>query len=204
MEALLHASPVAYAAATKCSKNFRRNTRKPVSVIVVARKNYKKEETRSFEPKPDEATAFFPQAVLLKEMKVEQDGQLLPEFADAEEMSVQHYEVVYLIHEKHAEEVAAVNEKVQTFLREKKGRVWKPNISTSSRTLRSNMYDDDEEEEEYDTEYDDDWDEENEMMDGYDDDNGDEDDGREYRHDTSGNVKTARNAKIEGSESRYR
>ena len=30
--------------------------------------------------------------------------------------TVCHYEVVYLIHEKHAEEVAAVNEKVQSNL----------------------------------------------------------------------------------------
>ncbi|XP_059457210.1 protein REGULATOR OF FATTY ACID COMPOSITION 3, chloroplastic-like isoform X2 [Corylus avellana] len=114
------------------------------SVIVRANKNHKnkKEDTHSFVPKQDEATGFFPEAVLLKE-KV-QDGQLLPEFADAEEQSLyetlmldlesetvleqmRHYEVVYLIHEKHEEEVESVNEKVQDFLREKKGKIWRVN-----------------------------------------------------------------------------
>ncbi|KAI4344753.1 hypothetical protein L6164_011944 [Bauhinia variegata] len=119
-------------------------SRQSVSLIVRARKNNKKEDTHSFVPKPDEATGFFPEAVLLKQKKVQEDGQLLPEFADAEEKQLyeslmlelesdmgvdqtRHYEVVYLIHEKHAEEVADVNEKIQTFLREKKGRVWRLN-----------------------------------------------------------------------------
>ncbi|KAI9123177.1 hypothetical protein K1719_006066 [Acacia pycnantha] len=116
--------------------------RKSVSVIVGARKKDKKDDSHSFIPKPDEATGFFPEAVLLKEKKVEEDGKVLPEFADAEERQiyeslmlelesdldvdqVRHYEVVYLIHEKHEEDVAAVNEKIQNFLREKKGRVWR-------------------------------------------------------------------------------
>ncbi|CAI0401492.1 unnamed protein product [Linum tenue] len=68
----------------------------------------------------------------------------MPEFADDEEEELydflnlelqsdlkddlmRHYEVVYLIHEKHAEEVDAVNEKVQDFLREKKGKIWRMN-----------------------------------------------------------------------------
>ncbi|XP_054790472.1 protein REGULATOR OF FATTY ACID COMPOSITION 3, chloroplastic-like [Prosopis cineraria] len=116
--------------------------RKSVSVIVGASKRDKKEDSHSFIPKPDEATGFFPEAVLLKEKKVEEDGKVLPEFADAEERQLyeslmlelesdldvdqmRHYEIVYLIHEKHEEEVAAVNEKIQDFLREKKGRVWR-------------------------------------------------------------------------------
>ncbi|KAF2310310.1 hypothetical protein GH714_007692 [Hevea brasiliensis] len=97
------------------------------------RKNNKKEDTHSFVPKPDEATGPFPEAVLLKEKKVQEDGKLLPEFADVEEQKLyeflnlelesqlkvermRHYEVVYLIHEKHAEEVGSVNEKVQEYL----------------------------------------------------------------------------------------
>lgn len=103
-----------------------------------------KEDTHSFVPRPDEATGPFPEAVLLKEKKVQEDGRLLPEFADAEEQELyefldlqlqsqlnvelmRHYEVVYLIHEKHAEELTSVNEKVQAFLREKKGKIWRLN-----------------------------------------------------------------------------
>ncbi|KDP27960.1 hypothetical protein JCGZ_19040 [Jatropha curcas] len=117
------------------------------SVIVGAKKNRnsKKEDSHSFIPKPDEATGPFPEAVLLKEKKVQEDGKFIPEFADAEEEKlyeylsleleselnaeerIRHYEVVYLIHEKHAEEVGKVNEKVEDFLREKKGKIWRLN-----------------------------------------------------------------------------
>ncbi|XAR57334.1 hypothetical protein NMG60_11025425 [Bertholletia excelsa] len=38
---------------------------------------------------------------------------------------MRHYEVVYLIHEDHAKEVESVNLKVQDFIREKKGRIWR-------------------------------------------------------------------------------
>ncbi|KAK6913654.1 Ribosomal protein S6 [Dillenia turbinata] len=113
------------------------------SVIVEAKKK-NKVDSHSFVAKPDEATGPFPEALLLKEKKVEKDGKLLPEFADAEEEElfeflnlqlesdqclerVRHYEVVYLIHEKHFEEVESVNTKVQDFLREKKGKVWRFN-----------------------------------------------------------------------------
>ncbi|KAJ8766405.1 hypothetical protein K2173_022464 [Erythroxylum novogranatense] len=81
-------------------------------------------------------------ALACRPKKVQEDGSLLPDFADAEEQKLyealnlemesqlkvgqmRHYEVVYLIHEKHAEEVSSVNEKVQDFLREKKGKVWR-------------------------------------------------------------------------------
>ncbi|RDX75068.1 rpsF [Mucuna pruriens] len=114
------------------------------SLIVSARKKDKKEDAHYAVPKPDEGTSFFPEAVLLKKRTVEEDGRLLPEFEDADErqlfeslmleldsdMNVEilrHYEVVYLIHEKHEDEVAAVNQKVQDFLREKKGQVWRLN-----------------------------------------------------------------------------
>ncbi|MFQ6652978.1 hypothetical protein Gotur_024606, partial [Gossypium turneri] len=116
-------------------------------LIVEAKKNKNndnKQDSHSFIPKPDETTGFFPEAVLLKEKKVQEDGRLLPEFADEEEQELyeslnlelqsalnlermRHYEVVYLVHEKHDEEVESVNEKVQDFLREKKGRLWRLN-----------------------------------------------------------------------------
>ncbi|KAF5738781.1 desiccation-related protein PCC13-62-like [Tripterygium wilfordii] len=116
------------------------------AVIVGAKKDNKnkKEDTHSFIPKPDEATGYFPEAVLLKEKKVQEDGRVLPDFADAEEEELfellnlqlqsesdvtqkRHYEVVYIIHEKHEEEVGSVNEKVQEFLREKKAKIWRLN-----------------------------------------------------------------------------
>lgn len=102
----------------------------------------KKGDSHNFVPKPDEATGPFPEAVLLKERKVEEDGRLMPAFADAEERELfealnlqlesdmdfdrmRHYEVVYLIHEDYKEEVEKVNNKVQDFLREKKGKIWR-------------------------------------------------------------------------------
>ncbi|XP_011019409.1 PREDICTED: uncharacterized protein LOC105122164 [Populus euphratica] len=121
------------------------------SVIVDAKKSNKnnnnkknKQDTHSFVAKPDEAIGPFPEAILLKEKKAQEDGRVLPEFADAEEEKLfeflnlelqselkverlRHYEVVYLIHEKHDEEVGSVNEKVQDFVREKKGRIWRFN-----------------------------------------------------------------------------
>ncbi|XP_021906983.1 uncharacterized protein LOC110821442 [Carica papaya] len=109
-----------------------RHGRQSLFIRVEAKKKDKsdKEDTHSFVPRPDEATGPFPEAVLLKEKKVQEDGRLLPEFADAEEQELyefldlqlqsqlnvelmRHYEVVYLIHEKHAEELTSVNEKVQ-------------------------------------------------------------------------------------------
>lgn len=101
-----------------------------------------KVDNHSFAPKPDEATGPFPEAVLLKEKKVQEDGSVLPEFADDEEQELfeflnlqmesdldvdqmRHYEVVYMIHQDHKEKVDDVNSKVQDFLREKKGRVWR-------------------------------------------------------------------------------
>ncbi|KAL2603804.1 30S ribosomal protein S6 [Glycine soja] len=118
--------------------------RKSASVVVSARRKDKKEDTHSSVPKPDEVTGFFPEAVLLKKRTVEEEGKLLPEFEDADERELfealmleldsdmdvdilRHYEVMYLIHEKHEEEVVAVNEKIQDFLREKKGQVWRLN-----------------------------------------------------------------------------
>lgn len=101
-----------------------------------------KPDTHSFGLKQDETTGPFPEAVLLKEKKVKEDGRVLPEFADAEEEELfeflnlqlesdlnleemRHYEVVYLIHQDHKDEVEAVNSKIQDFLREKQGRVWR-------------------------------------------------------------------------------
>ncbi|KAK1436897.1 hypothetical protein QVD17_02681 [Tagetes erecta] len=114
------------------------------SVVMAAKKNNdsekKKEDRHSFVARPDETTGIFPESVLLKEKVVQEDGQLLPEFADAEEQELyealnlmlesdldaeqnRHYEVVYLIHENFEEEVEKVNLKIQEFLSEKKGRV---------------------------------------------------------------------------------
>ncbi|PIN18111.1 Mitochondrial ribosomal protein MRP17 [Handroanthus impetiginosus] len=118
------------------------------SIVAAAKKEdkstnkRKKDDTHSFVARPDEATGPFPEAVLLKERKVEEDGRLMPEFADAEERELfealnlelesdlgvdqrRHYEVVYLIHENHKDEVENVNAKVQEFLREKKGKIWR-------------------------------------------------------------------------------
>ncbi|KAJ8445728.1 hypothetical protein Cgig2_026055 [Carnegiea gigantea] len=125
-----------------------RRTRRPL--VVEAKKGNEKENknknskpgTHSFGLKQDETTGPFPEAVLLKEKKVKEDGRVLPEFADAEEEELfeflnlqlesdlnleemRHYEVVYLIHQDHKDEVEAVNSKIQDFLREKQGRVWR-------------------------------------------------------------------------------
>ncbi|KAL1214434.1 Protein REGULATOR OF FATTY ACID COMPOSITION 3 [Cardamine amara subsp. amara] len=106
------------------------------------KKKSKKDDNHSFSARPDEATGPFPESIILKEKKIDEEGELLPEFADAEEKELyefldlqlqsdlneermRHYEVVYLIHEKHAEEVETINQKVQEFLKEKKGKVWR-------------------------------------------------------------------------------
>ncbi|CAH8337067.1 unnamed protein product [Eruca vesicaria subsp. sativa] len=116
---------------------------KPLPLVAAAKKKKsKKDDNHSFSARPDEATGPFPESILLKEKKIDEEGDLLPDFADAEEKELyefldlqlqsdlneermRHYEVVYLIHEKHAEEVERVNEKVQEFLKEKKGKVWR-------------------------------------------------------------------------------
>lgn len=101
-----------------------------------------KVDTHSFAPKSDEATGPFPESVLLREKKVQEDGRVLPEFADDEEQELfeflnlqlesdlnveqmRHYEVIYLIHQDYKEKVEDVNSKIQDFIREKKGRVWR-------------------------------------------------------------------------------
>ncbi|KAL8120370.1 protein REGULATOR OF FATTY ACID COMPOSITION 3, chloroplastic [Apium graveolens] len=123
------------------------SSQKLKSLVIVAAaskkdKNSKKVDTHSFVVKPDESAGLFPEAVLLKQKKVQEDGRLLPEFADAEEQElyealnlllesdldvdrVRHYEVVYMIHEKYVDEVESVDLKVQEFLKERKGKVWR-------------------------------------------------------------------------------
>ncbi|CAL5184252.1 unnamed protein product [Lathyrus oleraceus] len=118
------------------------NKPRSLSLVTNATNKDKKQDSHSFVPKLDEVTGFFPESVLLKKKEVEEDGKFLPEFEDEDERKLyeslalevetdmdvellRHYEIVYLIHEKHEEEVASVNEKVQEFLREKKGRVWR-------------------------------------------------------------------------------
>ncbi|CAN4106307.1 unnamed protein product [Withania somnifera] len=114
------------------------------SVVASASNKLKKNksDSHSFVPKPDESTGPFPEAVLLRERKVQEDGRLLPDFADAEEEELfealnlqlesnlnveqmRHYEVVYMIHEDREDEVESVNAKVQEFLKEKKGKLWR-------------------------------------------------------------------------------
>ncbi|CAD6267460.1 unnamed protein product [Miscanthus lutarioriparius] len=101
-------------------------------------------DTHSFAPKAGESAGLFPEAVLLRKKMVREDGQVSPEFADADEeklydfLNIQlesdlnlkrmrHYEVVYLIHEDRIEEVENVVSKVQDFIRDKKGRIWRLN-----------------------------------------------------------------------------
>ncbi|KAL7123731.1 hypothetical protein ABFS83_14G002400 [Erythranthe nasuta] len=115
------------------------------AIVAAAKKDNKKgkkEDAHSFVAKPDESTGPFPEAVLLKQRKVEEDGMLMPEFADVEERELfealnlqlesdmdfdlmRHYEVVYLIHEDHKEQVENVNIKIREFLKEKKGKIWR-------------------------------------------------------------------------------
>ncbi|KAG2317734.1 hypothetical protein Bca52824_020856 [Brassica carinata] len=120
----------------------RRGSKSLPLVAAAKKKKSKKDDSHSFSARPDEATGPFPESILLKEKKIDEEGDLLPEFADDEEKELyefldlqlqsdlneermRHYEVVYLIHEKFAEEVESVNEKVQEFLKEKKGKVWR-------------------------------------------------------------------------------
>ncbi|CAN7112247.1 unnamed protein product [Brassica rapa subsp. narinosa] len=120
----------------------RRGSKSLPLVAAAKKKKSKRDDNHSFSARPDEATGPFPESILLKEKKIDEEGDLLPEFADDEEKELyefldlqlqsdlneermRHYEVVYLIHEKHAEEVKSVNEKVQEFLKEKKGKVWR-------------------------------------------------------------------------------
>ncbi|ESQ48211.1 hypothetical protein EUTSA_v10021204mg [Eutrema salsugineum] len=120
----------------------RRGSKSLPLVAAAKKKKSKKDDNHSFSARPDEATGPFPESILLKEKKIDEEGDLLPDFADAEEKELyefldlqlqsdlneermRHYEVVYLIHEKHAEEVESINEKVQEFLKEKKGKVWR-------------------------------------------------------------------------------
>ncbi|KAG9457768.1 hypothetical protein H6P81_002276 [Aristolochia fimbriata] len=110
--------------------------------LVIAAAKKKKVDTHSFVPKPDEATGPFPEAVLLKRREIQNDGNALPEFADAEEEKlfeilnlqlesdlnverIRHYEVVYLIHEDCLEEVPRVISKAEDFIKEKKGKIWR-------------------------------------------------------------------------------
>ncbi|KAL9240616.1 hypothetical protein vseg_014814 [Gypsophila vaccaria] len=132
---------------TNNNNNFiRRNSSRRRSLIVEAKKGFgninNKLDSHHFSPKLDEAIGPFPEALLLREEKVQEDGSVLPEFADDEEEELfeflnlqlesdldadqmRHYEVVYLIHQDHADKVADVNTKIRDFLKEKKGRVWR-------------------------------------------------------------------------------
>ncbi|KAF5198608.1 30S ribosomal S6 [Thalictrum thalictroides] len=129
-------SPCSFSTRKLCVKG------KDRKLVIVEAKKKKKSDSHSFVSKPDEATGPFPEAVLLKEKKLQEDGRVLPEFADADEEKLfeflnlqlesdlnleqmRHYEVVYLIHEDHKEAVGSVNTKVEEFIKENKGRIWR-------------------------------------------------------------------------------
>ncbi|BBG93039.1 Translation elongation factor EF1B/ribosomal protein S6 family protein [Prunus dulcis] len=114
------------------------------SVIVGAKKNNNKEKKKndnhSFVSKPDEATGLSLKLCCLKRRKFRKmvnfslsllTQKKVYEFlklqlqSDLNEERMRHYEVVYLINEKHVEEVGSVKEKIQGFLREKKARIWR-------------------------------------------------------------------------------
>ncbi|KAG2271735.1 hypothetical protein Bca52824_066290 [Brassica carinata] len=114
---------------------------KPLPLIAAAKKKKsKKDDNHSFSARLDEATGPFPESILLKEKKIDEEIDLLPDIDDAEETPfgyfkisvrelyefldlqlhsdlneemMRHYEMVYLIREKHNEEAKSVNEKVQ-------------------------------------------------------------------------------------------
>ncbi|CAH2053490.1 unnamed protein product [Thlaspi arvense] len=106
------------------SPSFGRRGSKYLPLVAAAKKKKsKKDDNHSFSARPDEATGPFPESIILKEELYEfLDLQLQ---SDLNEERMRHYEVVYLIHEKHAEEVQSINEKVQEFMKEKKGKVWR-------------------------------------------------------------------------------
>ncbi|EEF43134.1 structural constituent of ribosome, putative [Ricinus communis] len=141
-----YTSPIPFTCNTKLSLGLRK------SVIVEAKKtNKKKEDKHSFIPKPDEATGPFPEAVLLKEKKVQEDGKLLPDFADAEEVdscivglgyphykcltqqlpvvigTVQHSFPFEFVLQPCPQFPLPIKTLAPGFLREKKGRIWRLN-----------------------------------------------------------------------------
>ncbi|MQM14406.1 hypothetical protein Taro_047337 [Colocasia esculenta] len=113
-------------------------------VVVAAKKKKKSGKSGTDGFLPNENEFFFPEAVLLKKKTTQEDGRVLPEFADAEEEKLfeflnlqlennldmermRHYEVVYLIHENYLNEVDSVTSKIQDFIREKRGKIWRLN-----------------------------------------------------------------------------
>ncbi|KAJ3681357.1 hypothetical protein LUZ60_015846 [Juncus effusus] len=123
------------------------NNRGGLAVARAKKKNNKKRDksdSHSYIGRADESLGFFPEAVLLQKKAVKVESQTLPEFADEGEeklyqaLSLQlesdlnlermrHYEVIFLIHEKHDEVVEEVVTKVEDYIREKKGRIWRVN-----------------------------------------------------------------------------
>ncbi|KAK1292779.1 hypothetical protein QJS10_CPB17g00987 [Acorus calamus] len=77
----------------------------------------KKADSHVFVPRPDEATGPFPEAVLLKQKKVQEDGRELPEFLDPEEKLFEFLSL-QLESELNVE---------RNFIREKKGKIWRLN-----------------------------------------------------------------------------
>ncbi|KAF3784978.1 30S ribosomal protein S6 [Nymphaea thermarum] len=84
---------------------------------VAAGARKKKVDSHSFVAKPEEA-GFFPESVLLKPKKTQEDGRVLPEFADAEEEQL--YEWLNLKMESHLDQE-------RNFIKEKNGKIWRLN-----------------------------------------------------------------------------
>ncbi|XP_078168837.1 translation elongation factor EF1B/ribosomal protein S6 family protein [Carex rostrata] len=128
---------------SSCNCNKLRRGRGALLQVGAKKKKSGRSKRGRPEDNPNDAI-FFPEAVLLKKKVVKEDGKLLPEFADAEEeklyqaLSLQlesslnlermrYYEVVFLIHEKHDAETEEIVTKVEDFIREKKGRIYRIN-----------------------------------------------------------------------------
>ncbi|KAF3336251.1 hypothetical protein FCM35_KLT18837 [Carex littledalei] len=130
---------------SSCNFDCNCNKLRRGSLVQVGAKKKKSGRSKKGRPEdnPNDAI-FFPEAVLLKKKVVREDGKVLPEFADAEEeklyqaLSLQlesslnlermrHYEVVFLIHGKHDAETEEIVTKVEDFIREKKGRIYRLN-----------------------------------------------------------------------------
>eukprot|EP00252_Welwitschia_mirabilis_P024508 TRINITY_DN7302_c0_g1_i1.p1 TRINITY_DN7302_c0_g1~~TRINITY_DN7302_c0_g1_i1.p1 ORF type:complete len:324 (-),score=97.96 TRINITY_DN7302_c0_g1_i1:331-1302(-) len=110
------------------------------SVVAMGKKVSKNEENSWLFEEP---YGPFPEAVLLRK-KDKTNMESGPEFADVkdeelltalelelesamENQQARHYEIMYLIHERHASEVQNVVTKINSFIGERKGKIWRFN-----------------------------------------------------------------------------
>ncbi|CAF2100953.1 unnamed protein product [Brassica rapa] len=66
-------------------------TRDPLPLIAAAKKKNKRDDNHSFSTRLDEATGPFPESILLKEKKIDESSDLLPDFDDAEEKELYEF-----------------------------------------------------------------------------------------------------------------